>query len=385
ALTSPDYVPGPEEPEQAPPLPEFVPEPIYQKFMPPDDEVFLAEEQPLPATVSPTTDLPKYIADSDLEEDEEDPEEDPDDYPADGGDNDDDDDEASDNDEDDDDNVEEDKDREEEEHPPSVDYTEVVRLLAIPTPPPSPLSPLSSPLPQILSPLPRILSLPLPVSSPPLLASLTYPLRYRAAMIWLKAETPSTSHLLPSTGVSKVILPPQKRLCIALGLRYEVDESSSAPTARPTRGFRADYGFVGTLYDEIRRDPKRYVGYGITWDDMDTNEIYMRLDDAHDERLLMSGQLNMLCKDRHAYARTAKLMETEARLSHEAWVQSTDASDIARSETQVTELQSQQGPAGSSAQPEILEEAGSSFYICYVVAMLYSLLSVTGNSRLASL
>ncbi|GKG50391.1 hypothetical protein Tco_0521491, partial [Tanacetum coccineum] len=32
--------------------------------------------------------------------------------------------------------------------------TEVARLLVIPTPPPSPLSPLSSPLPQILSPLP---------------------------------------------------------------------------------------------------------------------------------------------------------------------------------------------------------------------------------------
>ncbi|GKC41780.1 hypothetical protein Tco_1059502, partial [Tanacetum coccineum] len=38
----------------------------------------------------------------------------------------------------------------------------------------------------------------------------------------------------------------------------------------PTRGFRADYGFVGTLDDEIRRDPKREVGYGITntWDEM---------------------------------------------------------------------------------------------------------------------
>ncbi|GKD66248.1 hypothetical protein Tco_1308356, partial [Tanacetum coccineum] len=32
----------------------------------------------------------------------------------------------------------------------------------------------------------------------------------------------------------------------------------------------ADYRFVGTLDDEIRRDPERYVGYGITntWEDM---------------------------------------------------------------------------------------------------------------------
>ncbi|GKB21695.1 putative reverse transcriptase domain-containing protein [Tanacetum coccineum] len=359
APPSPDYVPGPEEPEQAPPSIDFVPEPVYPEFMPPEDEVFPAEEQPLPAAVSPTTDSPGYIADSDPEED---PEEDPADYPADGGDDDDDDDESSDDDEDDDDDVEEDEDEDEEEE--QCTSFEVVRLLPIPTLLPSPLSSLSSPLTLILSPLPQILSPPLHVSSSSLPDSLTYPLGYRAAMIQLRAETPSTSHLLssstppsgtppllpiplptpsppmllPSTvcraGVFEVTLPPWKRLCIALGSRYEVSESSSAPTARPTGGFRADYGFVGTLDDEIRRDPERYVGYGITytWDEMDTYEIYVRLDDAQVERLLMSGQLNMLRRDRRAYARTARLMETEARLSHEAWVQSMDASGTAHSE-----------------------------------------------------
>ncbi|GJV35041.1 hypothetical protein Tco_1407518 [Tanacetum coccineum] len=232
-------------------------------------------------------------------------------------------------------------------------HTEVARLLAIPTPPPSPLSPLSSPLPlilsslpPILSPLPQILSPPLPVSSLPLPASPTYPLGYRAAMIRLRAETPYTSYplpsstppsgtppllpiplptpsppmLLPSTvcraGVFEVTLPHRKRLCIALGLRYEVGKSLSAPTARPAGGFRADYRFVGTLDDEIMRDPERYVGYGITdtWDEIvedmqgipavidvaelsqrmtdfvrtvrqDTYEIYRRLDEAQDDRL----------------------------------------------------------------------------------------------------
>ncbi|GJY52139.1 hypothetical protein Tco_0442986 [Tanacetum coccineum] len=278
------------------------PKPVYQEFMPPEDEVFLTEEQPLPAAVSPTIDLPGYIADSD-------PEEDPTDYLADGGDDDDDNDESSDDDEDNDDDVEEDEgEEEEEEHPALTDSvlppvhrvmarmsvraqtpislpsdTEVARLFAIPTPPPSPLSPCR--------------------------------------------------------------------------------ESSSAPTTRPTRGFRIDYGFVATLDDEIRRDPERYVGYGVTdtWDDMvkdmqgtpvatdvaglsqrmtnfimivtqDIDEIYVRLDDAHDERLLMSGQLNMLRRDRLAHAHTARLMETEARLSREAWVQSMDASNTARSE-----------------------------------------------------
>ncbi|GKE46920.1 hypothetical protein Tco_1478178, partial [Tanacetum coccineum] len=380
APPSPDYVPDPEEPEQAPPLPEFVPEPVYLKFMPPEDEVFPPEEQPLHVVVSPTTDSPRYIADSNSEEDKEDPKEDikedPTDYPADGGDDDDDDDESSNDDKDDD--VEEDNDKEEEkEHPIPANSvllrvhhvmarmyvraqtpislpsdTEVARLLAIPTPPPSPLYPLSSPLPQILSP-------PLPVSSPSLPASPTYPLGYRVAMIRLRAETPSTSHplpsstspsgtppllpiplptsslplLLPSTdykaGVSEVTLPPRKRLCIALGSRYEVGESSSAPTARPTGGFRVDYGFVGTLDDEIRLS-QRMTDF-VTTVRQDTYEIYVRLDDAQDERLLMSGQLNILRRDRCAHARTARLMETEAKLSREAWVQSMDASDTARS------------------------------------------------------
>ncbi|GJW09405.1 hypothetical protein Tco_1575232 [Tanacetum coccineum] len=193
APPSPDYVPGLEEPEQAPLSPEFVPKPLYSEFMPPEDEVFPAEEQPLPAAVSPTADSPGYIADSDPEEDEEDPEEDPIDYPADGGDDNDDDDESSDDDEDDDDDdVEEDDDEEEEEHPSPT----IARLLAIPSPPPSPLSSWSSPLPQIPSP-PLPVSSPVPVSPPPLPTSPTYPLGYRAAMIRKRAESPSTSHSLP--------------------------------------------------------------------------------------------------------------------------------------------------------------------------------------------
>nr|GEU76089.1 hypothetical protein [Tanacetum cinerariifolium] len=331
APPSPYYVPGPEEPEHAPPLPEFVPKPVHPEFMPPEDEILPAEEQPLPAVVSPTADLPGYIPKSD-------PEEDPTDYPTDRGDDDDDNDVSSDDDEGDDDDVEEDK--EKEEHPAPAD--------SIP-PPPVHLSP------------------PLPVSSPPLPANPTYPSGYRAAMIRLRAETPSTSHplpsstspsrtppllpiplptsspplLLPSTihraNVPEVTLPPQKRLCIAL-----------------------DYRFVATLDDEFRRDPERKVGYGVTdtWEEMlagmlgapttdktelgrrmtdfvttirqDTDEIYGRLDDDQDDIMLMSEQLNMLRKDRRDYARTARLIETKARLSRQAWVQSMEASDTAR-------------------------------------------------------
>ncbi|GKE01681.1 hypothetical protein Tco_1389664 [Tanacetum coccineum] len=409
APTSLDYVPGSKGPEQEPLSPEFVLEPVYPKFMPPEDEVFPAEEQPLPAAVSPTADSLGYIADSDLEEDEEDPKEDPIDYPAGRGDDDDDDDESSDDDGDNDDDVDEDEDEEEEEHPALADSVpppvhQIVRLLAIPSPPPSPISLWSSPLPQIPSPPlpvspPLTVSPPLPISPPPLPASPTYPLGFRDAMIRQRAEdvapstyilasrsetppsgtlpllpiplpTSSSPLLLPSidhrANKPEVCLPPRKRLCIALGPRYEVDESSSAPTARPTRGFRADYSFVATLDDEIRHDLERD----------DTDEIYGRLDETQDARAVLSGRLNLLQRDRPSHDYTTLLMKRETRLSREAWRQSMDASNTVRSEVRalrttvlaqqtemaalraVTALQGQQGPASGLAQPEIPKEAG---------------------------
>ncbi|GKC17902.1 hypothetical protein Tco_1014684 [Tanacetum coccineum] len=64
----------------------------------------------------------------------------------------------------------------------------------------------------------------------------------------------------------------------------------------------------------------------------DTNEVYTRLDDEQSGRQLLAGRLNMLFRDRRAHARTARLMETEARMSREAWGRSMDASDLARAE-----------------------------------------------------
>ncbi|GKB87585.1 hypothetical protein Tco_0959857 [Tanacetum coccineum] len=86
-----DYVPGPEELEQAPPSPvylPYVPKPVNPEYIPPEDDVFPAEEQPLSVATSPTADSPRYIPESDPkrdleEDDEEDPEEDSADYPAD--------------------------------------------------------------------------------------------------------------------------------------------------------------------------------------------------------------------------------------------------------------------------------------------------------------
>ncbi|GJV18742.1 hypothetical protein Tco_1367762 [Tanacetum coccineum] len=115
---------------------------------------------------------------------------------------------------------------------------------------------------------------------------------------------------------------------------------------------------LGPQY-EVRRDPERYVGYGITdsWDEIvetlqgapvstdtelgahmrefeslvrrDTDEIYTRLDDEQGQRQLLAGRVNMLFRDRRTHAHTRQLMETEAGMSREAWGRAMDASDLA--------------------------------------------------------
>ncbi|GKE48591.1 hypothetical protein Tco_1479849, partial [Tanacetum coccineum] len=113
-------------------------------------------------------------------------------------------------------------------------------------------------------------------ASPP--ASPIRPLGYRAAMIWLRAETPSTSHPLPlltsssplqllssdrRAEIPEITLPPRKRLGIDLGPRREVGESLAATAARTIGGSRADYGFVSTMDTEIRQQRAEAVGYKI--------------------------------------------------------------------------------------------------------------------------
>ncbi|GJX53006.1 hypothetical protein Tco_0281375 [Tanacetum coccineum] len=366
---------------QAPPSPNYV--------SGPEGRGTPAEEQPLPVAVSPVADLPGYVPESDPEEDpeeddDEDPEEDPADYPADGGSP----------------SAEEIEPFETDEYaatpPPHPAYrvttrisirddppipfwsdTEVAKLLAIPTPPPSPLSLWSSPLPQIpCPPLPLILSPPLPVSSPPP-ASPIRPLGYRAAMIRLRAEAPSTSHSLPlpppiilsytrsdapSSGIPPLLPIPLPTSSPPLHLlstdrRADILEVTLPPRKR--LGIRVDYGFVAPMDREIMWDLERDVGYGITdtWDEIlgrqDTYEILCEL---VDEQLgqLMAGRLNMLYRDRRARARTARTWRVGS--TYMQWI--TELQD--RGPTQMTEFKSQQGPAKGLTQPDAPEEAGSS-------------------------
>ncbi|GJW27039.1 putative reverse transcriptase domain-containing protein [Tanacetum coccineum] len=319
APAPPDYVPGPEESEQVPLSPYYVPGPEYPEYLAPSDEEVPIEDQPYAVADSPIALSPGYIADSDPEEDpEEDSEDGPVDYPADGGD-DDDDDSSDDDKEEEEASEEEEAKEEEEEHLALADSVaapvapvlfppeeEVERLLALPTPPPSPLTSLSPPsieehlarclaapaLPS--SPLPR---LPHPYGSPNHLCA---PSGFRAAIGRLRASSPlpppvpATLPLpspplppLPSSplpplpdssfippvdcreDIPEAELPPRKRLCLTSpALRYEVRESLTA-VPRPTGGRKVDYRFVGTLDAKAKRQRAEVVSYGIkdTWVD----------------------------------------------------------------------------------------------------------------------
>ncbi|GJW36060.1 hypothetical protein Tco_0058980, partial [Tanacetum coccineum] len=286
-----------------------------------DEHVFPAEEQPLPPVVSPTAESPRYVTESDPEEDPEEYKDDetkngPVDYPIDGGeDGDDDNDDSSGDDADDEDEDEEDE-EEVQKHlapaesavvvptvelvsppeglepvtpPPSTDITttgaritvrlqasislpseaEVERLLAMPTPPPSP--PISLSPPSAEERLARCTT-PFAHSSPPHVPSPLLPssgcptqiqtLRIDSTQALVDAVTVALQSppLLPSLyvpppadrkgDIPESELPPRKRSCLStLGPRYEVGESS---TPRPTGGRGIDYGFVSTVDAEAR-------------------------------------------------------------------------------------------------------------------------------------
>ncbi|GJR06818.1 hypothetical protein Tco_0529802 [Tanacetum coccineum] len=200
----------------------------------------------------------RYVADSDPEEDSEDG---PVDYPAYGGDDDDDDDSSNDDEE------EEALEEEGEEHlalansvvAPVVDLVpsakeiepfETDESAATPLPPPTYRTTAKMSI-RAQAPIPfpseaEILSPPLPLPSPPLPASLFIP-----PPVDHREDTPEAE------------LPPHKRLCLtAPTSRFEVGESLTA-AARPTRGHRVDYGFIGTLDAKIRRQRAEEVDYGI--------------------------------------------------------------------------------------------------------------------------
>ncbi|GKE49482.1 hypothetical protein Tco_1480740, partial [Tanacetum coccineum] len=238
APPSPDYIPDPEEP-QIPPVPlddderepmfmqlhdlDYVPEPIYPEYIPLEDEhVLPIKEQLLPPIDSPTAESPGYVAESDPEEDpkkyEDNKTEDgPVDYLMDGGDDGDNDDGDSSG----DDANDEDED-EEEEHLALADFAVVVPTV-------EPVSPLEGTKPvippsstsisttgaritvrlQASISLPpeaedeRLLAMPTPSPSPPISLSPPSAGEHLARCIAMSVHSsppPMPSPLLPSSG-----------------------------------------------------------------------------------------------------------------------------------------------------------------------------------------
>nr|GEV81988.1 putative ribonuclease H-like domain-containing protein [Tanacetum cinerariifolium] len=340
-LPLPDYVPGPEEPDQAPPSPvyiPYVPEPEYPEYIPLEDEVFVAKEQPLPPAASPTANSPGYILESDPdedpdEEDDEDPEEDPVDYPAD--DDDEEEEPSGDDDDEEDEEQDEDDDDEEKEHPASADsilpppalrvtarisfrpqpltlfFTkeDAERFLAMPFPPPLPLTLLSSPLLQIPSPplpaSPHIFPISLPVASPPL----------QLLSSNRRADRP------------EVTLPPRKRLSIVHCPGYEAGESSAAAATRP-----------------IEED----IGYGIrdTWidpRDVAEEEALTTLEGVNSRVIELAAVQEQVTQDIYRVIEDTQVhFELQGYMTHR-WVQDQriDALDtlIATLTTQLSSLQ----------------------------------------------
>ncbi|GKB55342.1 hypothetical protein Tco_0906095 [Tanacetum coccineum] len=306
---SPDYVPGPEELEPELPSPvylPYVPESVYPEYIPPEDDVFPAEEQPLPAATSPTAESPGYIPEFDPERDpeednEEDPEEDPADYPANRRDDDD----YDDNDD------EEEDEEEEEEHLAPANYT-VVALLAVN-------------------------HVPSEEETEPF-------------------ETDDPTHIK----VPESCLPLWKRLRFAAPTpNHEVGESSTAGAARqdgpavvredPYSIARGDlYGFIDRVDVAPGRPMSRELDYGITdtWDDLvgaieeiapttlegvnqrvtnlsttveqETTIMYGMMEDAQDDRSLLRARVKLLYRDRLVHRRLAVMIEREAMMAREA-------------------------------------------------------------------
>ncbi|GKD27861.1 hypothetical protein Tco_1234075 [Tanacetum coccineum] len=205
--------------------------------------------------------------------------------------------------------------------------TAVAATLPLPLPPPLPLTSYSSPLPQI--PYPPLPTCPTDVGAP---------LGYIAALIRLRAESPFTSHplplpppiVLPHTRASMVMmravapstyiltprlgtLPSGTPLLLPIPL-----PTSSPPLLLPSTNYKVDVPKEDP--DEIAKEipvidvaelGQRMTDFFMTVR-QDTDEIYVRLDDAQSDRSLMIGKLNLLHRDRRSHARTGRLMESEA-------------------------------------------------------------------------
>ncbi|GKB79246.1 hypothetical protein Tco_0946141 [Tanacetum coccineum] len=274
----------------------YVPEPKYLKYLVPSDGEAPIEDQPLPVDASPTALSLGYVADSYPEEDlEEDLKEDHANYPVDGGDGND---EPSDDDDDDDEADDEDEEASEDEDDDEEKQLALADSSAVPIVDPVPST-------KDIEAFETNESAPTPPSPP---------------------RSPQTKTDIPEAEMS-----PRKRACFTTpSSRFEVGESSAAGAMRQ---------LGPTLEADLRRDRVREMGYGIidTWDEIDTDEFYVRFEDAQDERAFLRARVNTLFRDKPYYRRTAILLNREATYARREWASFEDRS--AAIETHVRTLE----------------------------------------------
>ncbi|GJS01710.1 hypothetical protein Tco_0318218 [Tanacetum coccineum] len=287
---SPDYVPGPEQPEQALLSPNYVPGPEYPEYLALSDHEIPIEDQLYAAAASPIVLSPTN-----------------------GGDGDDDDDSSVDDANDEEEASDEDE-EEEEEYLAPADSTDVSSTVD-PVPSAEETEPFetdesaATPPPAYRTTARMAAGIQMRAASP--LPSPTLPPTHHP----LPLPTPSTSR---RANILEADIPPRKRLCLtAPTSRFEVWESSTATAARqPGLGaaHTTDYGFFD-MWMPFRREEE--VNARVTelaeTHKQDTQDLYAHLEDAQDSRARLAGRVDILPEDRQFHQQTIMLIEDEAR------------------------------------------------------------------------
>nr|GEW52673.1 reverse transcriptase domain-containing protein [Tanacetum cinerariifolium] len=359
---SPAYLPDPVELDEN--VPVYVPKPEYPEYLKPPADIIVDEDQPYADGPVPTALSAGYITDSNLEEDpKEDPKEEENaDYtnetkeedPEEEGPEEEDPEEKES-----DDNAASEEEPsegsddiepfEEDEtavtlppsrlrgarisiHPqtpmPPFSEARVAELLAMPTPPPSPLTLMSSLLPQIPSP-------PFPVPSPPPIPSSPLPPPVPVETHASKQDVAAALLMLPSTTrrseVPETDMPPRKILYFATPTTgFEVGDSSAAAAARPPRDL---YGFDDDRYEAQTRQ-------------RNGEEFHSQLRDAQLDRASIRAEIVAL-RDRGTILEDAYIELHEDLLRSEARNESFEAQNkslvvrIETIETRMTEMEDQ--------------------------------------------
>ncbi|GJX70332.1 hypothetical protein Tco_0307503 [Tanacetum coccineum] len=103
------------------------------------------------------------------------------------------------------------------------------------------------------------------------------------------------------------------------------------------------YGFVNMVDDDLvgaiyEIAPTTLDGVNLRVTDLativkeKTTIMYGIMEDAQDDQSQLRGRVNLLYRDRPVHRRLAVMIEREAKMAHEAWGLSMDASDYARSD-----------------------------------------------------